>query len=370
MNKNKRKQRKHNAAIFVLSAALGIFACLQIKWEGQTGRFLKYAKTRAFAIPTPPRFNNPPNPQWKQQTELHSDKLFVIITDRNEESGPHFCQMKRQWIDKLNESGDIEAIVVVSQRFWQNSECGITTLTIPPPKYPTVERSAWLLFQSIQLFLEHSNSGWLFLTGDSVYVKVPEFLALFHRMRSEKDAAGFKTIIGGCIEKRYFFQTLSLESGILLSRHTATRLLEPEVMDNWNVILETGISDEEALGHVADQIGVYFKGQKFNLFVGQEFRNASHFDMLMTKQFEGLNACIVPNKYIFNDPGEAGVCTAKVTRWKDVITWSGSGTLSKANFLEQAETMLNNNPPELGFYWDKSKPMLCNISLGSSDREV
>ena len=119
----------------------------------------------------------------------------------------------------------------------------------------------------------------------------------------------------------------------------------------------------------ADQVGLYFKGQKFNLFLGREFQNVSHFDALLTKSFTGLKPCIVPDKYLFNGPGDIGVCTPKVTLWSNLLTWSASGILSKTQFLEESERMLYNNPSDLAFFWNGSKPALCNISLGSSDSE-
>ena len=353
-----------NRIVILLAIVIGVVAVIQVRGAGSASWFARHAKSKVFVAPKRRRFTNPPNPPVKNDREFAKDGLFVVVLDRDGRPGRHFCQMKRQWMEKLAAQKDVEDVILVSEKFWKMDECSLSTLTVPRPKYGTPDTSAWLLYKSFELFLERSRSGWLFLVGDCVYVKVDEFLSFFKQGRN----AG--TLVGGCVEKRYFFQMLVLESGILLNRQTVLKLIEPELADTWQVMFEIGLPYDEALAHAADQVGFYFKGQKFNLFLGREFQNVSNFDALLTKSFTDLKPCIVPDKYLFNGPGDIGVCTPKVTLWSNLLTWSASGILSKTQFLEEAERMLDNNPSDLAFFWEGSKPALCNISLGSSDSEA
>ena len=354
-----------NRIVIFLALCIGVVAVIQVMGADGASWFARHAKSRVFVAPKRRRIANPPNPPAENDREFRKDRLFVVVLDRDGRPGRHFCQMKRQWMEKFAAHDDVEDVVVISEKFWTMDECGVSTLTVPPPKYGTPDTSAWLLYKSFEMFLERSRSGWLFLAGDCVYVKVDEFLRFFKQGRNALSRA----VVGGCVEKRYFFQMLVLESGILLDRQTVMKLIEPELADTWHVMFEIGLPYDEALAHAADQVGLYFKGQKFNLFLGREFQNVSHFDALLTKSFTGLKPCIVPDKYLFNGPGDIGVCTPKVTLWSNLLTWSASGILSKTQFLEESERMLYNNPSDLAFFWNGSKPALCNISLGSSDSE-
>jgi hypothetical protein len=69
-------------------------------------------------------------------------------------------------------------------------------------------------------------------------------------------------------------------------------------------------------------------------------------------------------------PGELGLCSAKITTINSIITWSASTSIGKREFLEEAETLLNNNPDNLGYYWDLTKPKLCEIIPGRAAQPI
>jgi hypothetical protein len=85
--------------------------------------------------------------------------------------------------------------------------------------------------------------------------------------------------------------------------------------------------------------------------------------LLANKSFDVLPVCDVPVQYIYNSPGELGLCSTRVTPFNSVISWAGAGeTTSKIDFLDQAGRYFEGNPDNLGFYWDMTKPTLCIIS--------
>lgn len=353
--------------LVLVSLFFGIFAVYKVKFSNQPPSILQYIKRQVFDEPIRDWPHNPPNPlPLKKSRSANNSKVYVAVIDFDNEPGHHYCQMKKQWMTPLTETDLIDSIEVYSLKYWHNTECDIKTVTVPKPKFDTLDYSTWILRSTLALFLERSNSGWLFITGDSVYVKTNEFIEYLKVKMKTFDGLVTAGMYGGCVEKRYFFQMFTPESGVLISRKAVKKLVANDMNEVWDVVMEVGIHYDEALAQLSDQIGIYVQGRAQNVFLGREFRNATEqFKWLENKNFDNLIPCEVPYEYIRNAPGELGVCSSHVTRFDSIITWSGAGYLNKTEFLEKAETFLGNNPSDLGFYWDRTNPTLCRIGLSN-----
>lgn len=316
---------------------------------------------------------NPPN----SIKNISGKALYIAVIDS--EYGPHpfQCLMKKQWIDEISKQGFIDKIEYYSRVRWTNKECNITTIVTPQPKYKdTLNPTTWILVSTLKMFLERSNSQYLLIIGDSCYIKTKDFADYFSKF--------YHPILGGCIEQRYFFQMLLIESGILISRQTVKKFLSDSVMDTWDVGSEVGITAEEIFSQVGDQAGYYIKNYVENKFVGREFRELKDFDRLKQKNFDDLPPCTIPDIYIHNPPGEQGVCSSQITKFNNIIIWSAAlpadptkstqhkssifnseieseSAKNKYDFLKNAEQMINNNPDFLAYYWAQSKPRLCKL---------
>lgn len=317
-----------------------------------------------------PKFNPPAS--FKNNT---GKTLYIAIIDSEYEPRPFQCLMKKQWVDELSKYDFVDNIEYYSRIRWTNKECNITTIVTPPPKYKdTLNPTTWILFNTLKMYLERSNSSCLLIIGDSSYLKVKEFVKYFDSY--------FHPIYGGCIEQRYFFQMLLIESGILISRRVVEKFLLESVMTTWDVGSEVGITADEIFSQVGDQVGFYMKNYAENKFVGREFREYKDFDRLKQKDFDDLPPCKIPYRYIHNQPGEQGICSAEITNFSRIIIWSGAipsdpsqssekkssifgseieseSSKNKFEFLKNAEQMMNNNPDYLSYYWAQSKPRLC-----------
>lgn len=311
-----------------------------------------------------PKANIPPRKKsiyLNNKTDKYQKSLYIAVIDTEFKPHPYQCLMKKQWIDPILQYPFIEAIEFYSRIRWSNELCNITTIISPPSIFKeTLNPTSWILLNTLKMFLERSNSDYVLIIGDSCYMKVKEFIDYFLAFHS--------SISGSCVEQRYFFQMLLIESGILLSRNNAVKIVSKDAIETWNVACEVGIDSDEAFSQILDQVGIHPKYHAEDSFLGREFRNFSDFKRLQTKSYDDLPICKIPDIYIHNPPGEQGICSAKVTKFNDVILWSapfyslyGKSAASKYEFLLHAELMLNNNSDKLGYYWAQSHPTLCKL---------
>jgi len=301
---------------------------------------------------------NSPNPP----PELHSpdnDSLYVAILDFQSEPAAHHCLLKSQWIDKFLARDNVENVEFYSLASWTNEDCHLHSLPVDRPPERMADSSSWLFTESLKLALNRSTSGWFFIVTDAVYIRVDPFFAFFANHAQSLDPFTQKSFFGGCYEKRYFFQLMTPESGVFLSRHFAEELLR--LTKVWSVVMDIGIQYDEALAHISDEVGVSIKRNAVEEMLGRAWRNHSDFELMANKSFGNLPVCAVPRSHIYNAPGELGLCLAGVVRLNSVITWAVDDAMDKKMFLERAEEFIEGNPDDLGFYWDLTRPTLCIV---------
>jgi hypothetical protein len=130
--------------------------------------------------------------------------------------------------------------------------------------------------------------------------------------------------------------------------------------------MEAGIHYDEGFAHCSDQVGIYIKSSAVNELLGRGWRNHSHFDLLASKDFDDLPACRVPLEYLYNAPGDLGICIRGITSFNSVVSWAGADPMDKMQFLSKAQQYMEGNPDELAFYWDLTRPTLCIMQAGSN----
>lgn len=302
---------------------------------------------------------NPPPPKLSKKNQ--TEKLYVMVLDNEYESKPHQCLMKKQWMDPFLQHPEIDGIEVYSVNAWTNEACNLSSITVPELPKQQVNPSAFLLYNSMKMFLERSDAGWLFIIGDAAYIKIPRFFEWLEMTMRSNNPLTEIYMIGSCVEERYFFQMLLSSSGILLSRSYVNHLVDSGSDQLWDVSFNVGITSEEILAKISDKLGVYIPGKQTHEFVGRGFTHASHYQKLLDKDFKGLPKCIIPHMYLHPEPGELGLCSAQVFKFDDMSIWSGLNHLSKQKFLEDAEKMMTGNPQSLGYYWDRLYLTLCQI---------
>jgi hypothetical protein len=355
-----------NVAVLLTSSAFLLFA------YGRAGpararTFADFGASRPYRPSRPAWPASGPNPAPARTPGASANAtLYAVVLDLEHRPGAHHCLMKRQWIDPFLARREVEAVEVYSLVGWAQPACGLRALAVPRPPPDFVDPSAWRFVNALRLALNRSASGWLFVVGDAAYIRVAPFFEYFAATAAASRPLARNAMLGGCLEKRYFFQMLTPESGVFVSRRLAEELLSPAMMEVWAVVMKTGIRYDEALAHLTDQLGVHIKGAAAEQFLGRAWRNASHFALLESKAFGALGACAVPRHYVYNAPGELGVCSWRITRLNDVVAWSAAedADMGKAAFLARAERMLAGNPDDLGYYWDRTRPMLCLVQPG------
>jgi hypothetical protein len=317
-----------------------------------------YNEKRRVWIPSPSN----PTPLPPSTTMNFNSTMYVIVLDFESKPVSHHCLYKRQWIDPFLSQTIVENVEIYSLTRWSHRECELHSLAVPRPPTDFVDLSGWLFVKALEIALNRSQSAWLFVVRDSAYIRVEPFFEFFTARTKDSHPNERFLMFGGCIEKRYFFQMLTVESGIFISRKLAQELLSPSIMEVWSVVMSAGIQYDEALAHLSDQVGIYMKSVAVDQFLGRSWRNASHFQLLANKSFDQLPDCVVPRHYIHNAPGELGLCSSRITKMNSVITWSATDEMDKTEFLRESEHFLNGNPDNLGFYWDRTKPTLCRIT--------
>jgi hypothetical protein len=351
-----------NWTVITASIIFISLGCHQIRAHDRR-TFGSVVTSRIFVEPKRIWRSSPANPPAPIRSQLGGKtSIYVAVIDFDNQPGLHQCRMKSQWMDKFANRDDVEDIEIYSLTSWTNPNCGMRSLSVPLPPKDYVDSSSWLFVNSLEIALNRSNSGWLFVVRDSVYIRVSEFFRFFEERMSRLNPFESIQLFGGCLERRYFFQMLMPESGLLMSRRFAREVLRPDIREVWSVAMEAGIHYDEAFAHLSDQLGIYMKSSAIDQMLGRPWRNESQFQFLANKSFDLLPICMIPVHYIYNSPGELGLCSIRVTPFNSIIAWAAaSETISKVDFLDQAERYLEGNPDNLGFYWDLTKPTLCII---------
>lgn len=369
--------------IIIISCLIYLLLCFFMYRFLAPPTYMNYIKSCVYKS-KPPEWSNPKLNLPSSPNNLTGKTLYIAIIDTEYAPHPFQCLMKNQWVDELSKHWFIDKIEYFSRIRWTNKQCNITTIVTPHPKFKdTLNPTSWILVNTLKMFLERSKSPYLFIVGDSCYLKVNEFVDFFSKFNGR--------ISGGCIEQRYFFQMLLIESGIIISRQTVMNFISDSAMKTWDVASEVGITADESFSQIGDQVGLYIKNYAENRFVGREFREYSDFDRLKNKRFEDLPPCTIPSVYINNPPGEQGICSSEITKFNQIISWSAfipadptkttsykssltdklnfnsnsdnesESARNKYKFLKNARKMINNNPDYLSYYWAQSKPRLCKI---------
>ena len=287
--------------------------------------------------------------------------LYVLILDDEYQSSPHQCLMKKQWIDEFMKRPEIDGVEIYSVNYWENKDCNLSTITIDEIPTQQINPSAFLLYKSLELFLQRSEANWLYIIGDAAYIKVERFFNFFNKTIKKIHALYETYLLGSCVEERYFFQMLLSSSGLLASRKFVEKLLKTGKDELWKVSYTVGITADEILSKMADKMSIYVPGRQTNEFLGRGWAQKEMYDMLLTKNFSSLPKCKIPHEYLNPGAGELGLCTSSIVSVNDMSVWAGTRKryISKYDFLNNAEKMLENLPPDLHYYWDRLYPTLC-----------
>jgi hypothetical protein len=284
-------------------------------------------------------------------------QLYVAVIDTNYAAEPYHCIMKTQWMDDLSRFPYVDGVEFYSVTSYEQAECQLRVVTVPRSRHRSLNPSSHLLFQTLKAFLLRSSAGWLFVINDAAYVRVPN-LDAFLRSSLERQRPAAVFARGSCVERRFYFQMLSITSGILISRRAVERLIDKE--ETWNVTIEIGLPAEEALSQILDGISVTARWSKKDDFLGQPFRHSEFRQRLLDKRFDGLVTCQRPNANS-GSSGIATVCSTEFTKVNDLVVWAGAGNnaTDKEWFLKNARDMLRDVPDHVHFIWDRLFPELC-----------
>ena len=341
--------------IFFLSFSL---ASLLMK-KSQNSPFYKYLHFHAYNPPHPKwklRKQNPPPPNNSHVTP--SQKLYVMVIDEEYQPSKFQCLFVNQWVRNMEKSEVVDGIEIYSLNKWENTECNISSITINELPLQTINPSAFLLINSIKMALNRTDANWFFVIGDSAYIKVEKFLNYFQHIASENPPED-KFIIGNCVEERYFFQMLLLNSGILMSRSVMQQFVDTSDDHSWEIAFQTALTGEEILAEMADKNDIDIKTKHTNEFLGRGWRKPEHFDILRSKRFDVLPHCNIPYNYYVPGASELGLCSYDIVSLNHISVWSGVRGMSKFEFLDEAEDMLAGVPDYVSYYWDLLYPTLC-----------
>jgi hypothetical protein len=301
---------------------------------------------------------NPPPPHQAASGTAPQSQLYIAVMDTAYGIARYHCRMKRQWMDRISELPFVDGLEFYSLASSKNPNCTLPLFHVPPRARKSANPSSFLLYQILQLFLARSDADWLFLIGDAAYVNFENLKGYLREWMSHNTMYSWAR--GSCVERRYYFQMLSIQSGILITRKTVEELLARGEM--WDVTIDTGLPADEALSQVFDDVGVVAKASREDRFLGQPFRNHRFYDSLIQKKFDDLKVCERPDKKP-EEPGIASVCSGEITQFKSLVSWAGGGKseAGKEWFLEHAEEMLNGLPDSVNFIWDRLFPELCQV---------
>lgn len=322
----------------------------------------KVKENRKIYIPKKPIWKlgeNPP-PQ-KLSNSSANEKLYVMIIDSEYESNPYHCIMKNQWVDKFIKNPKVDGVEMYSVNAWTNQECNLSSITIPEIPKQKINPSAYLLYNALSMTLNRTDAGWIFIIGDAAYIHVDRFFEWVSRIMNSHNPEYEIFMTGSCVEERYFFQMLLTSSGILISRKFAENLVKSGSDSLWDVSYSVGITSDEILAKISDKLGQYIPGTQTSVLVGRGFTDKLHYELLTEKQFDSLPKCKIPEEYLNSVPGELSLCISQILKFNQIISWSGTYQIGKLEFLKNAEKMMNNNPDDLGYYWDRLYLALCKL---------
>jgi hypothetical protein len=298
-----------------------------------------------------PNKKNPDPPNSAQDKDL---SFYTIIFDDVYEPKDYHCLMYSQWVDNLRDSEYVDGIEIYSLNGWKHRDCKLSTVTVPPPPTKMYDPTSWQMFKSLELFLERSESKWLFLVGDAAYIKTDKLLAFMLDIMKENKGFVAK---GGCIEVRYFFQMLELSSGIIMSRDVVEKMVSLDV--HWNVSIRSEMNGEEALGHAMNNVGLFANWLHTHGFVGNEFHNKRDYEILEKGEFSKLSKCYIRDELRNPSPGSGGNCAKDSQSFNGIISWAGGGKYHRKEFLENAEAWMSGVDSNVAVIWERTKPVLC-----------
>ena len=297
---------------------------------------------------------NKQNPDPPNHANNKANSFYTLIFDDVYEPKDYHCIMYDQWIDSLIDSELVDGIEIYSLNGWKHPKCKLSTVTVPPPPVKMYDPTSWQMLKSLEMFLERSQSNWLFLVGDAAYIRVPKFLSFMaETMRNNRGSVAK----GGCVEVRYFFQMLELASGIVLSREAVEKIVALDT--HWNVSIRTEMNGEQALGHALNNIRMHVPWLHTNGFVGNAFYSSKDYKILAGGEFSKLNKCFVRDELKNPPPGTSGNCAKDSQKFRDVFSWAGGGKNNRKEFLENAETWLSAADDSVGVIWERRNPVLC-----------
>jgi len=303
------------------------------------------------------RSQNPPAPRLSSVSD--DKQIYVAIIDDEYQPKPHHCKMANQWVSEFLENPRVDGVEIYSANAWSHPDCNLSTITIPSMPPQLFNPSAYILLRTFKMFLQRSTSGYLFVIGDAAYIKTNQFFQYLDRVTTSTRPLSERFMIGCCVEQRYFFQMLMINSGIVFSRRLVEDYVNSSQDHLWNVSFDVGIASDEILAQISDKIGIHIPGKQTHYHLGRGWRVQKHYQYLKDKKFDELPQCNIPMEYLRPPPGELGLCAAQIYKVNEVFVWSGSRGMTKLQFLESAEEWLTDIPDNVAYYWDRLYPTLC-----------
>ena len=342
--------------ILMISVSLLLFCVVAYLEKGTPA-----AQGTSKIIPTehiPEKFT--PNDENPPITRVDGARqMYVMVLDSSFRPEKYHCVAYEQWMRPLTVTGVPEAIEFYSLNSWHNEDCNISSITVSVDA-SRAGTSSQFLYKSLNLYVTRSEAPWLFLVGDATFIHTSRFLeAIGHYLERTNPWVSFA--MGNCVERRFYFQMFPISSGILISRRTVMLLLSKTEM--WDVAIQIGLPADEALSQILDAVSVTVRSHHRPEFLGMPFRNISHYEVLLNRNFAGLKPCAIPQSIMNARSGVSTICSSDIFPIRDIATWAGAPddtSASKLQFLLTAEKMLDEVPNNIRFYWDRLYPTLCD----------
>jgi hypothetical protein len=348
-----------DASLLTASLVFGLISFVKAR-RRPSHSFSSFATPKpADAVPAhfPPNPSAPPPRPFAPSAP--PDAVYVAVLDLGNRPRAHHCLMKDQWIDPFLARPEVENVELYSQTAWAHPSCGLRSIGIAAPPSARPDPSPWLLLQSVALALNRSASPWLFVVSGAVHIRLPRFFDFVADRTRDAQPLNRTVLLGSCYEKRYLFQVFVPDSGVMVSRHLAETLVRDAA--KWEIFMDAEIGYDDALAHLSGQPALSSRSGVVDEFLGRTWRNASDFDLLESKSFDGLKECAIPQQYLMRGPAELGLCSSRITPVNSLITWAVGDGMDPAEFLRKAPRFLEGNPDNLAYYWDLTKPTLCLI---------
>ena len=290
------------------------------------------------------------------------ESLYIAVYDDEYEPKDYQCLMKKQWIDPFLQKNLVDGIELYSLTKYTNKECNLSTVALENPPKRMKDPSSWQIHEILRSYLERSKSGWIFLVGQSAYIKTNEFFSFFENLLNSFTYEGLIMSKGSCFEPSNYFQIHQISSGVFISRKAVEKILNLD--DFWEIAFSIEVDGNEALFHALDQIGVVPVQSNVNGMIGNVFDNEDELNKLLTKDFANLEKCYSnrdrnDDYFSFLDQE----CIRKQQYLSEIFSWASITKTNRTFFLENAEKMLSNNPENIGVKYIDKKLKLCKIIL-------